>query len=113
MAHRNEHPRPTPLGLFQPVCRFLLLLYFAYYPFNKFLGIADHADKRIACHEKELSFLTDTQYRERLQKVQQALRRVRTGEYADRPDEPQPWATAPDVVSAIDGLLQLATSTSR
>ena len=33
--------------------------------------------------------------------------RVRTGEYADRPDEPEPWATAPDAVTAIDGLLRL------
>jgi putative hydrolase of the HAD superfamily len=33
--------------------------------------------------------------------------RVRTGEYADRPDEPQPWATAPDAVTAIDGFLRL------
>jgi putative hydrolase of the HAD superfamily len=39
--------------------------------------------------------------------------RVRTGEYADRPDDPQAWATAPDVVSAIDGLLQLSASASR
>ena len=33
--------------------------------------------------------------------------RVRTGEYARLPDEPRPWATAPDVVTAIEGLLQL------
>jgi putative hydrolase of the HAD superfamily len=37
--------------------------------------------------------------------------RVRTGEYADRPDDPQPWATAPDAVTAIDGLLQLPAAT--
>ena len=42
---------------------------------------ADLTDRASRSHEKELSFLTDTQYRERLQKVQQALRRVRTGEY--------------------------------
>jgi haloacid dehalogenase superfamily, subfamily IA, variant 3 with third motif having DD or ED/haloacid dehalogenase superfamily, subfamily IA, variant 1 with third motif having Dx(3-4)D or Dx(3-4)E len=34
--------------------------------------------------------------------------RVRTGEYARRPDVPQPWATAPDVVTAIKGILALA-----
>jgi putative hydrolase of the HAD superfamily len=39
--------------------------------------------------------------------------RVRTGEYADRPDDPQPWATAPDVVSAIDGLLRLPAAALR
>jgi putative hydrolase of the HAD superfamily len=33
--------------------------------------------------------------------------RVRTGEYADMADDPQPWATAPDALTAIDGLLQL------
>jgi putative hydrolase of the HAD superfamily len=33
--------------------------------------------------------------------------RVRTGEFANRPDDPQPWATAPHAVSAIEGLLQL------
>ncbi len=38
--------------------------------------------------------------------------RVRTGEYADCPDEPQPWATAPDAVSAIDGLLRLPATAS-
>jgi putative hydrolase of the HAD superfamily len=31
--------------------------------------------------------------------------RVRTGEYATRPDDPQPWATAPDAVVAVEGLL--------
>jgi len=39
--------------------------------------------------------------------------RVRTGEYAARPDDPQPWATAPDAVSAIDGLLQLQAAALR
>lgn len=34
--------------------------------------------------------------------------RVRTGEYADRPDDPRPWATAPDVATAVDGLLRLS-----
>jgi len=34
--------------------------------------------------------------------------RVRTGEYARRADVPQPWATAPDVPSAVEGLLQLS-----
>jgi putative hydrolase of the HAD superfamily len=34
--------------------------------------------------------------------------RVRTGEYADRPDDPQPWATATDAVAAIGGLLELS-----
>jgi RNA polymerase-binding transcription factor len=42
---------------------------------------ADLTDRASRSYEKELSFLTDTQYRERLRKVQQALRRVRTGEY--------------------------------
>lgn len=39
--------------------------------------------------------------------------RVRTGEYARRPDDPQPWATAPDVGAAIDGLLQLSAAALR
>ena len=30
--------------------------------------------------------------------------RVRTGEYARRPNDPRPWLTAADVLSAIDGL---------
>jgi DnaK suppressor protein len=42
---------------------------------------ADLTDRASRSYEKELSFLTDTQYRERLRKVRQALRRVRTGEY--------------------------------
>lgn len=42
---------------------------------------ADVTDRASRSSEKELSFLTDTQYRERLGKVQQALRRVRTGGY--------------------------------
>ena len=36
--------------------------------------------------------------------------RVRTGEYARRPDVPQPWATAPDVVTAIEGILELSAA---
>jgi putative hydrolase of the HAD superfamily len=39
--------------------------------------------------------------------------RVRTGEYADRPDDPQPWATAPDAVAAVTGLLQLSAAALR
>ena len=42
---------------------------------------ADLTDRASRSYEKELSFLTDTQDRERLRKVLQALRRVRTGEY--------------------------------
>jgi putative hydrolase of the HAD superfamily len=39
--------------------------------------------------------------------------RVRSGEYAHRPDAPQPWATAPDVATAVDGLLELSLVTTR
>jgi HAD superfamily hydrolase (TIGR01509 family) len=38
--------------------------------------------------------------------------RVRTGEYAHLPDDPRPWATATDVVAAIEGLLELSGQTS-
>ena len=38
--------------------------------------------------------------------------RVRTGEYARVPDDPRPWATAPDVVTAIEGLLELSGQTA-
>src|SRR5262249_44455919 len=34
--------------------------------------------------------------------------RVRTGEYARESDTPRPWATAPDVVRAVEGLIELA-----
>ena len=34
--------------------------------------------------------------------------RVRTGKYAQLPDDPRPWATAPDAVAAIRGLLELS-----
>jgi HAD superfamily hydrolase (TIGR01509 family) len=39
--------------------------------------------------------------------------RVRTGEYAKESDDPRPWATAPDVAHAVDGMLQLALVDSR
>ena len=39
--------------------------------------------------------------------------RVRTGEYARESDVPRPWATAPDVARAVDGLLTLAGVSSR
>jgi putative hydrolase of the HAD superfamily len=38
--------------------------------------------------------------------------RVRTGEYRDRPDDPSPWASAPDLVSAV-ALLSPHLPTSR
>jgi putative hydrolase of the HAD superfamily len=39
--------------------------------------------------------------------------RVRTGEYARESDTPRPWATAPDVAHAVDGLLQIALASTR
>jgi putative hydrolase of the HAD superfamily len=39
--------------------------------------------------------------------------RVRTGEFAGEPDVPRPWATAPDVAQAVDGLLELALVDAR
>jgi DnaK suppressor protein len=42
---------------------------------------ADLTDRASRSYEKELSFLTSTQYQERLRKIHQALRRVHMGEY--------------------------------
>jgi len=41
----------------------------------------DITDRASRSYENELSFLTATQYQERLQKIQHAIRRVGTGEY--------------------------------
>jgi DnaK suppressor protein len=42
---------------------------------------ADVVDRASRSYEKELTFLTSAQRQERLQKVQQALRTLETGEY--------------------------------
>jgi putative hydrolase of the HAD superfamily len=39
--------------------------------------------------------------------------RVSTGEYASRPDDPQPWATAPGVAAAVAGLRELSGARTR